>query len=375
MAKKKVTGRKKVNIIILCLIGLILCTNFFYTYMEKILSIRPDEPTEYDYVAHFIDVGQGDAIFIKFKSGKTMLVDSGTISYKNRFITYVDKFLLNKTKTIDYVVLTHPDTDHSGNMNYIIDNYKIGTFYRPACLSYSESNDGIENEIYDDIINKLGTKNINTIINKAGLSLVIDDTILQWLAPLDDDYLDTNLYSPVITIDNGKKKLMLTSDISASVEYNLISEYDTSILDVDILKIAHHGSKDSTTSDFLDITTPNMAIISVGDNTYSQPANEVLHRILQYDTSNNKDLFSHTFSTINSGNIIIAVNNDNIKVDFIRSILDYSFYGYWLYELLSVIILLLIIFMPYTITAFKNLKYDISNAKYSSKYQKNKFNK
>ncbi len=342
--------------------------------MENWLYIRPSEPKNYDYIAHFIDVGQGDAVLLKFSSGKTMLVDSGTKENITKFKKYLDRYLFKDKKKIDYVVLTHPDVDHSGNMEYIIDHYSIGTFYRPACLSkYEAAQDGIDNNTFSSIIRKLNEKNISTIINSAGLELDVDGINIKWLAPLDDAYIDTNLYSPVLIIDNDIKKLMLTGDIDSNIESRLISTYNANELDIDILKVAHHGSKNSTSSDFIEATSPTVALISVGNNTYSQPANEVYNRILQYDKDNNCTLFNSTYSTLDYGNIIIAVDSD-IHFSNIPDILVYSFYGYWLYELIALLVLLIALLKPYIAVGIKNLKYVLRNRKFERMQGKDKNN-
>ena len=110
------------NIVLLVLLVLVIVSNFFSSQMEILLKLKPNITNSFETQVHFIDVGQGDAIAIRFSNGKTMLIDSGTKEYKHKLQYYLDNVVLDNTKTLDYVLLTHPDVDHSGNMEFILNN-------------------------------------------------------------------------------------------------------------------------------------------------------------------------------------------------------------------------------------------------------------
>ena len=105
------------------IILLIAISNIFSNKLEILLKLKPDMPSTTNTQIHFIDVGQGDAIAINFSNGKTMLVDSGTEDYREKLINYLDNVVLKEHRKIDYLVLTHPDSDHSSNMSYIVNHY------------------------------------------------------------------------------------------------------------------------------------------------------------------------------------------------------------------------------------------------------------
>ena len=148
-----ITRRKLVNIIGVIIIVAAIFSNFFSLQLSQFLLLKPDYEFTNETEIHFINVGQGDAIAIKFDNGKCMLIDSGTQAYQKKLSYYLDNMIVGKDKKIDYLVLTHKDIDHSGNMMYILENYKIGTFYRPKLYSSIESKDSKNSsDWYDKII-------------------------------------------------------------------------------------------------------------------------------------------------------------------------------------------------------------------------------
>ena len=142
--KYKVEGRKVINIIYIVVIITILFSNLFSYRLSVFLRLNPGYKFSNDTEIHFIDVGQGDSIAIKFDNGKTMLVDTGTKEYKSKLTNYLDKIVLNNSKNIDILVLTHIDIDHSGNMEYILKNYKVGQVYMPPMKFDSEMDNNYE---------------------------------------------------------------------------------------------------------------------------------------------------------------------------------------------------------------------------------------
>ena len=139
--RDKVERKAYVNIIYFVILGLILISNIFSGFFSKLLYLEPDIEKSSSTQIHFINVGQGDAIAIRFSNGEIMLIDSGTELYRKKLTRYLDNVVLSGNK-IDYLVLTHTDLDHSGNMEYIVSNYDIGTFYRPPVYIKEENDAG-----------------------------------------------------------------------------------------------------------------------------------------------------------------------------------------------------------------------------------------
>ena len=137
--KTKVRRKKKNNWLYAIVFIVVLFSNLFADKLEIFLRLKPNLINSNQTQVHFIDVGQGDAIAINLSNGKTMLIDSGTSDYRKKLTYYLDNVVLNGGKTIDYLVLTHPDTDHSANMEYILNRYDVRNFYRPLIYEKSEN--------------------------------------------------------------------------------------------------------------------------------------------------------------------------------------------------------------------------------------------
>lgn len=325
-----------------------LISLFFSSSFETWLKLKPDlkNISSTALEVHFVDVGQGDAILIK-NNNATMLIDSGPVSHQKQLLNYIDNvfFKGSKNKTFNYVVLTHSDSDHSGNMLTILNNYNVETFFRPKIyvegLELVDGNVLYDNStVYAEIITKLNTlkSNNKTTVKYAemGICFGLDDAEVNMLAPVNNYYSKTNNYSAVITVEKFGKKFMFTGDADKTNETEIINNNDVELLDVDVLKIAHHGSNDSTSLNFLNLTTPSYAVISVAENnSYNHPSSEVLNTISSYNFGANST--TKVMQTATCGNILFYVNNENdINYISIQSVFDYLFIGWWVIVVLII---------------------------------------
>lgn len=334
--------------------------------MEIWLKLKPDmsKINKSALEVHFVDVGEGDATLIRFSSGKTMLIDSGDNVKVKQLTTYIDKVFFNSHKKVfDYVVLTHSDSDHSGNMDTILDKYKVNNFIRPNILI-----DGLENYLADGRA-KYDNNNdyVSTITrlyslekeNKIKVSFAEPDTYIDMgnnakvhiLSPLKPYYTTTNDYSIVMIVEDNNEKFMLTGDASTDVENDIINSYDEDVLDVDVLKLGHHGSDTSTSLDWLDTTQPDYAVISVGeDNSYQHPSSAVLDNIEIYNEEHTDKIKIAQTSIL--GNIVYYSNSANqLDMFNIDKIGDYLFLSWWV----VVIVLIVVIGVSMFINDFINL--------------------
>ena len=375
MIRRKLGDRKVINIIYITAIVIVLSLNFFSYNFSILLKLKPNiDKTEYTRI-HFIDVGQGDAIAIELSNGKTMLVDSGIHQYQSKISNYLDNMVL-ENNTIDYLVLTHPDSDHIANMHYIVDKYKIGTFYRPPVFLPEENrNPSYSSDTYRTLLNTIRDLDIEVKLSDITCEISDDGISIKWLYPDISDlygYTDTsvNNLSSVILIEDNGKKVLLTGDIDSTIETSLVNLYGDDILDVDVLKLAHHGSGSSTSSLFLESTSPNIAVASVGDNTYGHPANETINRILDYDKGHSTNLYNNFYNTKEDGNVIITLS-DSLKVDLISNIDDYSFTNFYVYTIIATLFLVVFMLKPYCeywLTLYK--KYQYNKKSLQEKYNK-----
>jgi competence protein ComEC len=225
-----------------------------------------------------LDVGQGDAIFLEFPDERNMLVDGGPkTSYRDAGERFIAPFLMRKGfKKIDYVLNTHPDHDHLGGIPYLLRKYEVGKII-DAGLSDSS-------KIFQDYKYLIDSLELQHSIVKRGE--IIDELqnvriyILNPEASYDSvNSLNFNNQSVVMKIVYGKTSLLLTGDVQSESENMMVSRYKN-ILHSDIVKCAHHGSKTSSTDDFLKYANPKIALISVGfKNQFKHPSHEVIRRL------------------------------------------------------------------------------------------------
>lgn len=347
----------KLNIYLVVIFGIIflgaIVSIFFNDRLSYLLHLKPNTS---DIVAnslevHFLDTGEGDAILVRLPNDKTMIVDSGTVSHRGDIITYIDKvFFADDDKEFDYAILTHSDVDHSGNFRYLLDNYKIHNFYRPRIFSksldteYSSQDMVIDDEHYDAIISRLkeleSNNDINILYSTMGAETSDIEDYVSFLAPIKDYYSEENMYSPMIKLEYQGRSILLTGDATIDNEIELINTYDN--IDIDVLKLAHHGSDTSTSSEFLEYITPQYAIISYGENNNGHPSSRVMDNIESYSSL----LYNNIYTTYKDGNIICHISDNEIKFTTIEDVNSYIFVDYYFIAIGIMGICLIVVFFP-----------------------------
>ena len=253
------------------------------------------ELTEEKMSVHIIDVGKADSIYIN-SGDKNILVDAGDIDTSNKVLEYLKK---RDVKKLDLVVVSHPHKDHIGGMRDIINEIQIERFMMP------EVPDDIipTGKTYESMLLALDKNNIKVDKPICGDSFKIGDMELNILSP-SKQYDKLNNNSIVIKLKYGSKSFLLTGDAEKEAENDIIkSGYD---LKSDVLKVGHHGSKTSSTQNFLNAVSPKYAAISVGENNKNLPRYSVVSRIEQ---SNIK-----IFRTDINGDIVFVTDGNNIDV-------------------------------------------------------------
>jgi competence protein ComEC len=224
----------------------------------------------------FFDVGQGDAEFIETPRKQQVLIDGGpdmsVLEKLGKAIPFYDRY-------IDLVILTHPEADHINGLIEVLKRYDVGAVITAGIIRDTQE--------YKKWINLLQEKNIPVFIAKVGGIIDLGNNInINILYPFEDlagkKIPDTNNSSVVSKLVYGDFEVLFTGDIEKSTENKLVSAGIN--LNSDILKIAHHGSKTSTTEGFLKAVDALLAIIEVGgNNQYGHPHKEVLERLRNID--------------------------------------------------------------------------------------------
>ena len=251
-------------------------------------------------IVHYIDVGQGDCILIQVNN-KNLLMDSGPSSSRKDLLDYLEKLNIKK---FDYIIATHPHEDHIGNMDTIIKRYSIGSFYSPKVISSSTT--------FENMISALVDKNLKVNVLKKGFKGIDlgENVKFQVFSPAENLFSDNlNDYSPIIKITFLNNSFLFTGDAEISTEESVLSENNN--LNCDILKVGHHGSSTSTSSNFLTSVNPSVAIISVGkNNSYGHPTSELLSLL---------DYFNiRTIRTDINGTIIAISDGKNISISSVK---------------------------------------------------------
>ena len=277
---------KKKYTVILTIIFMILAGAF--ELFQGTVAITPSE----DLKVHFLDVGQGDSIFIELPTNETILIDASIKDASNKIINYLREENVSK---IDYVFATHPHSDHIGGMSAVIKTFDIGQIYMPKAVTTTKT--------YENLLLTIKDKNLKIKAAKAGNTIIdTDDLKLVVLAPNQDSYESLNNYSIVLKLTYKEKSFLFMGDAETLSEKEITGD-----VQADVLKVGHHGSRTSTNQAFLNKVNPSYAVISVGlNNDYKHPHQEVIDRL---EKKNIK-----IYRTDQNGDIIFTTDGYNIDV-------------------------------------------------------------
>lgn len=217
-----------------------------------------------------LDIGQGDAIFLRMPDGSEVLVDSGNSS---RVLRALGWLMEPWDRTIEAIIPTHPQLDHIGRFDELLERYRVERVY--------ETGQRVDNTVqatFDAAVAREQTK--HTFL-KEGQELLFGDATLRVIAPDADvegeTVKDPNDASVVLLLTYGETTILLTGDASFVLESDILADLPNGI---DVLKVAHHGSRYSTSEEFLAAVHPRDAIISVGEkNSYGHPHPFLLERL------------------------------------------------------------------------------------------------
>lgn len=216
------------------------------------------------FSVHIIDVGQGDSIFIQTLEDKRILIDAGDEEAEHTVYSYLKR---RGVKKIDVLIATHPDSDHIGSMDYIIDKFKISHFYMPDAKTDSEA--------FYNLLDSCKEKNLKIEYLTKGDRLKIDSsTTMEILAP--STITDKNNLNSIVSLLNyNGYEFLFTGDAEKENESEILSSCN--LPDIEFLKAGHHGSSSSSTKEFVERLKPEAIAISCGyNNDYGHPHRSVL---------------------------------------------------------------------------------------------------
>ncbi len=312
-----ITGKPEVFGIIVYCTGLLLCLLLLHgkicravragAYTVGMLALIFSCPAvnHKGLEAVFLDVGQGDGIFIRERGGITCLIDGGSSDVSKVGKYRIEPFLKARgVSEIDYAFVTHGDSDHISGLEELLERQNIGV--KISCVIFPEQT------VWDEKLTELCVlaqeQGSRTVVMSPGQTVEGKKLIIRCLAPDGETLAETgNAASLVLEGCYGELDMLFTGDVEGEGE-----ELLTAVLEkeYEVLKTAHHGSKNSTCEEFLEIVHPRLAVISAGrDNRYGHPHEETLEKLEKTGTV--------VFNTAESGAVILkAYGKDvaNLKI-------------------------------------------------------------
>ena len=248
----------------------------FFGYNVFSATIRARSSGGGNLQVSFLNIGQGDSIYIKAPNGKDMLIDgarTGAVLSKK-----LKNVMAPGDNAIDVVMATHPDADHIGGLQSTIEKYSVGEFIEPGV--------GSKTKTYLSLLDAVSNKKVPHMYARTGTVITLDEknhitfTVLAPMTVYEGE--DTNDASIVGILSSGNERFMFTGDVPIAIEEEIMRE--TKVLGTNIsanvLKLGHHGSRTSSSENFLRTVHPETAVISAGcDNSYGHPHKETLDRL------------------------------------------------------------------------------------------------
>lgn len=254
----------------------------------------PIQSPEGELIVHMIDVGQADC-FLLVQDEATALVDCGTRSTGEDAVQYLKELGITR---LDYVIGTHPHDDHMGGMYDIITSFEIGIVIIP------DSRDAeITANWYAKLMKELKTGDYNVEYPEKGDSYLLKEVTMKVLSAETDVDGNTNNYSIVLKISFGEMDMIMTGDAETEVEEKILeSEFD---IDAEILKVGHHGSDTSSSEEFLDVISPDYALISCKlGNKYEHPIKSTMEKLEERNVE--------VYRTDECGNVVMTITSNDV---------------------------------------------------------------
>ncbi|SER04820.1 Metal-dependent hydrolase, beta-lactamase superfamily II [Virgibacillus subterraneus] len=250
------------------------------------------EQTEMD--VHFIDVGQGDSILIQTPSDKNILIDGGPPEAGKKVVGFLEDHNVEK---IDLLIATHPDIDHIGGLTHVMKSFEVDRIIDSGKLYSTKT--------YAKYISQILKQRIPIEIAKQNALIQIDPFFKVRILNTHTGNKDNNDSSIALKISFKEIDFLLMGDVEKEQEKKLSKKYN---LQSEIIKVAHHGSNTSTTSDFLDKVNPELAILTYSKkNDYGHPVDRVIENLINVNAA--------IYSTAIFGDITISTDGESYLIE------------------------------------------------------------
>ena len=241
-------------------------------------------------VVRFIDVGEGDCALITC-GGQSLLIDGGPAKSSSKVYSVLKTLNLSM---LDYIVATHTDADHIGGIS--------GALSYATCTRFFCSSNTSDTKTFTSMVSKLQQQGKNIEIPAVGDSFSLGVAKVTFVGPVQQFVNSDNNGSLVLRIDHGSKSFLFTGDAEEESENAMVSK--GADIKADVLKVGHHGSSSSSSMSFLRAVSPEIAVISVGTNSYGHPTDQVLQSL--------QNIGANILRTDELGTIILKSDGSNI---------------------------------------------------------------
>lgn len=296
---RKTKKMKKINCGTILFALIVIIGAIYSESIQESFGFNHTNPTfsevSSDLKVYYLDVGQADSILIQ-DNDENMLIDAGNNEDGELLVTYFKELGIEKFK---YVFGTHPHEDHIGGLDNVISAFDIGTIYLPDAITTTTT--------FVDVLDAMEAKQMNYTVPKIGDTLTLGEAQIQ-IIYTGTDTSDLNNTSIVLKLSFGNTSFLFTGDATEKTEKQILNQD----IHADVLKVGHHGSKYSSTKEFLDKVQPTYAIISVGEgNSYGHPADTTLDKLQKRNIE--------VFRTDELGTILLTSDGNSITMSHLQT--------------------------------------------------------
>ena len=270
MAKRRRRSKKKSNPIVTIIVFILFIAGVIYTRTGPLVEEKGREvPPDSQLMVYFLDVGQGSSTLIQ--SGTSgVLIDAGETEYGDDVCSFIEEVGITK---LEYVVATHPHSDHIGGLPQVLEKFGVGTVYAPELAERTVPT----TRIYENFLDAVAQSGAQAKYAKVGDEFTFGGAYFRILGPV-EQLDDLNNMSVIIRMVYGETEMMFVGD-AENEEMQTLCDYGGNH-NADVYLMGHHGSSTSIHKEFLARVSPSIAVISCGEgNSYGHPHREALEYI------------------------------------------------------------------------------------------------
>ena len=286
-------------VIILFILPFLFQGQFDWDDLFRAAGLRNDSQVAVMKIsAHYLDVGQGDSILI-VSDDKTVLIDAGPRGNEDNIMRYLKNLNIHR---LDYIIITHYDADHIGSMSGVLREVAADSIIMP----YIAEENMPTTKVFQQLVDTISGLDATVLAAKPGDIYPLGNGLMTILGPVNTSR-SMNDMSVVTEIRYGEVSFLFMGDAEKQSEADILREFPS--LKTDVLKVGHHGSKSSTSEDFLRAVTPRIAVIScAAENRYGHPSAEVIKLLTDFGVA--------IYRTDLSGTIVIGSDGETLNIEY-----------------------------------------------------------